>query len=329
MEKLVHKERKVIPGKKATRATAVNKENLALKVKRVSLGEVGPQGEPGQDGKDGVDGKAGPQGEKGDPGEKGDQGERGKQGDPGPQGEKGEPGEVGPQGEPGQNGKDGVDGKDGPQGEKGDPGEKGEKGDPGKQGEPGRDGKDGVDGKDGPQGEKGDPGEKGEQGERGPQGEKGEPGEDGKSVTEDDIQKIVDKAIQQQVSIWALDFERRAMDVLQKAVDKIPVPENGKDGQDGKDGLGFKNLSVVQLEGKRLKIVFESEDRKKEFVIKMPIVVDAGVYKNGMDYAKGDGVTYGGSFWIAQVDHPNQSPGKGTEWRLAVKRGKDAKEVQL
>jgi len=129
---------------------------------------------------------------------------------------------------------------------------------------------------------------------------------------------------------WALDFERRAADILQKSIDKIKQPENGKDGCngiDGKDGLGFDDLSVVQLTDKRLKFVFESGERKKEFVIDMPIVIDCGVFGDGKEYKKGDGVTYGGSFWIAQKDNPNQRPGGGSEWRLAVKCGKDGKDT--
>lgn len=272
--------------------------------------------------------------EKGEKGEKGDQGEQSERGEIGAQGEKGEqgdqgfPGGDGEKGDPGENGKDGENGVDGKDGETGEAGEKGGTGKDGKDGVEGEAGETGEAGEKGEQGEAGIKGEQGEQGEKSEPGERGEKGEtgaegvDGKSISEEDVEKIV----QRQVSVWVLDFERRAMEVLQKALDKISTP---KDGVDGKDGLGFDDLSVVQLDDKRLKFIMEAGGRKKEFIIKLPIIVDAGVYKNGMDYVKGDGVTYGGSFWIAQVDHPNQSPGKGAEWRLAVKRGKDAKEVQL
>ena len=194
-----------------------------------------------------------------------------------------------------------------------------EKGAAGAKGDSGADGKDGI------QGAKGDSGVDGKDGIQGAKGDSGADGKDGANINEKDIEAVV----QRQVAVWELEFERRAMIVLQKAIDKIPSPENGMAGKDGKDALGFDELSVVQLDAKRLKIVFEAGENKKEFIIKMPIVVDAGIYKGGKEYTKGDGVTYGGSFWIAQVDNPNQSPGKGAEWRLAVKRGKDAREVQL
>jgi integrin beta 3 len=209
------------------------------------------------------------------------------------------------------------DGKDGAPGAAGKDGANGIDGKDGAPGAAGKDGANGIDGKDGA------PGERGEIGQR---GEKGESGKDGKDISEADLQKCFDRY----AALWALDFERRAADVLQKSIDKIKQPENGKDGHDGtdgKDGFGFDDLSIVQLTDKRLKFVFESGDRKKEFVIDMPIVIDCGVFGEGKEYKKGDGVTYGGSFWIAQKDNPNQKPGSGSEWRLAVKCGKDGKDT--
>ncbi len=59
------------------------------------------------------------------------------------------------------------------------------------------------------------------------------------------------------------------------------------------------------------------------------MALDAGVYQAGKkDYEAGDGVTYGGSWWIAQMDRPSEAPGKVEgEWRLAVKRGRDGKDA--
>ena len=133
--------------------------------------------------------------------------------------------------------------------------------------------------------------------------------------------------LEQRVASWALDFERRAMDMIQRCVDRIPAPKDGAPGCDGKDGFGFEDLSVVQLSDKQLQLIFLQGDRRKEFTVDMPILVDCGVYKQGRTYSKGDGVTWGGSFWIAQKDQVNQRPGFGDEWRLAVKKGRDAKET--
>jgi len=61
--------------------------------------------------------------------------------------------------------------------------------------------------------------------------------------------------------------------------------------------------------------------------IKTAIVLDAGVWKEGMTYVAGDGVTLGGSFFIAQTE-TTAKPGKSDEWRLAVKRGSDGRDAR-
>ena len=137
--------------------------------------------------------------------------------------------------------------------------------------------------------------------------------EDGKSITIEDIQPLFDKAF----GSWALDFERRAQDLFQKAVDKIPKPK------DGLDGFGFDDLDVV-FDGERgITLKFSHGERVKEFPFTLPIVIDRGVFKEGFaDYAKGDGVTWGGSFFISQKDQPEGKPGISDDWRLSVKRGR-------
>jgi len=61
--------------------------------------------------------------------------------------------------------------------------------------------------------------------------------------------------------------------------------------------------------------------------IKTAIVLDAGVWKDGTTYVAGDGVTLGGSFFIAQTTTTTK-PGKSDEWRLAVKRGTDGRDAR-
>src|SRR5262245_36039758 len=61
--------------------------------------------------------------------------------------------------------------------------------------------------------------------------------------------------------------------------------------------------------------------------IKTAIVLDAGVWKEGTTYVAGDGVTLGGSFFIAQAT-TTAKPGKSDEWRLAVKRGTDGRDIR-
>jgi integrin beta 3 len=240
-------------------------------------------------------------------GEKGDQGERG---EPGPQGEKGERGESGERGEKGE------------AGHKGDPGERGEKGADGKPGERGADGKsvtadevmptlldevrktldawprpkDGADGK---------PGER---------------GADGKSVTLDDVMPILDAA----VSKWALEFERRAQDTLQRAIDNMPKP---RDGKDGRDGLSLEDINLGYDGDRTITMRLVSGDVVKERSITVPVVIDRGVYQSDRTYQRCDGVTHRGSFWIAQRDGATAVPGANNdEWRLAVKSGRDGRD---
>lgn len=207
----------------------------------------------------------------------------------------------------------------------------------GKDGAPGRDGIDGKDGAPGPQGEKGDPGAPGPAGEAGPSGEQGVPGEagapgqngkdgrdglDGKSFTIEDA----DLLISQKIASWELDFERRAVATLEKAVDRIPKPKDGIDGKNGKDGLGFDDLQC-EFDGDRtVTLKFMQGDRVKSIDLLMPIVIDRGVFKEGQSYQSGDGVTWGGSFWIAQKATDAKPDSKDSGFRLAVKKGRDGRD---
>lgn len=65
--------------------------------------------------------------------------------------------------------------------------------------------------------------------------------------------------------------------------------------------------------------------------VNVPVVLDRGVYRDGTLYEKGDGVTWGGSFWIAQMDCRYTKPGESGEgeakaWRLSIKSGRDGRD---
>ena len=160
---------------------------------------------------------------------------------------------------------------------------------------------------------------------KGDRGEDGKDGRDGSSVSVEDVERMV----QGRVAEWALDFERRAQGVLERAVDRIPKPADGKDGRDGsdgRDGLGFDDLSVDHDGERGLTIKFTRDDICKEFKVSIPVAIDRGVYKADAAYERGDGVSFGGSFWIAQKNAPDGKPGMSGDWRLAVKKGRDGKD---
>lgn len=97
--------------------------------------------------------------------------------------------------------------------------------------------------------------------------------------------------------------------------------KDGKPGKDGIDGVGFDDMDLVEDE-RGVFLVFAKGDVRKEF--RLPIVIDRGVFKEHATYSKGDGVTWGGSFWICQGDAEGK-PDSGKGWRLAVKKGRDGK----
>ena len=75
-------------------------------------------------------------------------------------------------------------------------------------------------------------------------------------------------------------------------------------GKDGLDGLSIEDLSA-EFDGERtLTLRFARGEVVKAIPIVLPIPIDRGIYRPGNGYNKGDGVTCGGSFWVAQKDAP-------------------------
>jgi collagen type III alpha len=158
----------------------------------------------------------------------------------------------------------------------------------------------------GPPGETGPEGKRGLQGERGEKGERGEPGKPG--------------------AIGAAGIDGK----------------NGERGQKGEPGRNASDLTYLQdyaaeQVGRALKTAtFTTPDGGRtlrwavgEIVheIKTAIVLDAGVWQEGKDYAAGDGVSLGGSFYIAQTT-TSAKPPSGDVWRLAVRAGRDGRDYR-
>jgi integrin beta 3 len=188
--------------------------------------------------------------------------------------------------------------------------ERGEKGDPGRDGSDGKDGRDGIDGA------------PGQAGADGINGKDGAAGADGRSVTLEEVRAYLDT----EVATWALNFERRAQDILQRAIDRIPAPKDGKDGspgKDGRDGVSFDEFHVEQIDDRTVRetwskggVVVRTFDRK----VRAPIYRE--IYRQGERYDRDDMVTFGGSVWCALRD-TDSKPGRDDSWRLAVKARRD------
>lgn len=175
----------------------------------------------------------------------------------------------------------------------------------GKDGAAGKDGRDGADGK---------------------HGKDGTAGLDGKSFSAADAAPLIEAAIAK----YALDFERRVQDILQRAIERIPAPKDGRDGaagRDGVDGLSFADFDLKHVGERDWLMVVARGDIKREFKLHLPGFIDRNVYQEGKAYEVGDGVTFGGSFWIAQRD-TNAKPSTDDSWRLAVKKGRDGRSAE-
>jgi len=109
-------------------------------------------------------------------------------------------------------------------------------------------------------------------------------------------------------------IERR----IAECVKALPQPK------DGIDGVGFDDLDLEEADD-GVFIKFARGERTKRY--RLPVVVDRGVYRQGASYGKGNGVTWGGCFWIARVD-TSDKPGATDAWRLAVKKGRDGKDAR-
>ena len=144
----------------------------------------------------------------------------------------------------------------------------------------------------------------------------GQPGKDAEPVSIESVIAAVSAKFERRFSDMQLSWERQARDTFEKAVDKMPVPK------DGKDALPVEDIEIKQ-EGRLVTIKLGTVER----TIKLDTVLDQGVWRDG-DYEKGDAVTYGGSLWIAQVDDPKDAPGTSKDWRLAVKKGRDGRDLR-
>jgi hypothetical protein len=158
---------------------------------------------------------------------------------------------------------------------------------PGPQGQTGPEGKAGAPGARGERGEKGERGEIGKQGPPGIDGKNGERGAKGEPGRNATDLALLQEQIEQRVE--------RAIEAI-----SLTTPDSGR----------------------TLRFCLGGELVRE---IKTALVLDAGVWKDGTTYAAGDGVTLGGSFFIAQAD-TTAKPGQSNDWRLAVKRGADGRD---
>jgi integrin beta 3 len=191
-------------------------------------------------------------------------------------------------------GKDGIDGADGKNGEKG------------TDGADGKDGRDGIDGKDG---------EKGADGKDGLKGIDGKDGRDG--IDGKDGQKGAD-------GIGLSGF------LINRAGNLIATTTDGRTHDlghiIGKDGADLTDVEF-DYDGERT-ISVSAKGGQAVNKYTMPVVIDRGYWRKGMECQKGDGVTHDGSWWIALKDtSAKPSTDAKDDWRLGARKGRDGTTV--
>jgi len=83
---------------------------------------------------------------------------------------------------------------------------------------------------------------------------------------------------------------------------------------------------TLEFDGERtVTLAFVRGELRKAFTFEMPVVLDKGVWRETDVYRRGDGVTWRGSYWIAQTDTKTKPDEVTRDWRLAVKRGRDGR----
>lgn len=186
-------------------------------------------------------------------------------------------------------------------------------------------------------------GEKGDQGEPGAAGEKGEAGTVDMAVVKSIIKDLVSEippAQDGRDGLDALDIQiLPAINDLKSYPRGVYASHNGglwktfkqTEGMDGWECIidGVADVHI-EYDGERAFQISLSKSSgicvKKDF--SLPMLIDRGVYKEGQEYKKFDGVTFGGSFWISQKDNPQGKPGEAnSDFRLAVKRGRNATDT--
>lgn len=155
-------------------------------------------------------------------------------------------------------------------------------------------------------------------------GRDGRDGVDGKSFTIEEAKTVLDSM----AARWQLEFERRATDTMQSAIASIPLPRDGRDGKDGTHGIDFDAIELeLQEDGRTVDFILRRDDVEIRRSVCFPVMLDADVFKDGTEYRQGDCVTYGGQLFVARRSTTG-TPLRSPDWRLAVKKGRDAREAR-
>ena len=97
-------------------------------------------------------------------------------------------------------------------------------------------------------------------------------------------------------------------------------------GPKGNDGLGFDDMKFIHDGERGFSFQFIRGKEVKDYSFTIPAMIYRDVFRDGEKYVSGDAVTWGGSLWIAKAE-TSAKPGESPDWKLAVKKGRDGKEI--
>lgn len=138
-----------------------------------------------------------------------------------------------------------------------------------------------------------------------------------------EIADAVSAGYERRFSDQQLSWERQARETFEKAADRMPAPK------DGRDALPLESFDIeLGEDGRTVTVKMQAGEVVLEKSVKIASVIDRGVFSAEKGYEQGDGTTYGGCYWIAQKDAPEGVPGGSADWRLAVKKGRDGKDLR-
>ena len=148
-------------------------------------------------------------------------------------------------------------------------------------------------------------------------------GANGKDADPDVIRALVEKEVAAIPKPRELDIDV-VKGLIWKAVSEMPAPRDGRDA-----------ILTVTDEVGRL-VQSEVERRVADTVQKavdaaigaLPLMLYKGVWQEGVDYREGNTVTFGGSGWVCQKSDTTEKPGTGSDWILAIKKGRDGKDAR-
>jgi len=211
------------------------------------------------------------------------------------------------------------------------------------------------------------------------------PSQPGKDADMDEIKRHLDQLVksiepdpapsaeevaavfERRFSDLALSLERQARDIVDKAVDRIPVPQDGRDaleidvlpaineersyskgtfashnggiwiarrkthGMDGWECIvnGWASTEIITFSERGFEVsVTDAMGNKTTKRLDVPAMIYRGVFTPGMHHP-GDMVTFGGSLWHCN-EPTDKKPGEPgcKAWTLAAKRGRDGKDLR-